>query len=206
MAAPIVEGGLTQVQLDHIRSMIFEGIEAVHESSQKNLQTASEELQAMGNRIETARTKQLQDMHTAAAQADAKISEITQHLTEAQAKNAELIQNIAIKEEQVTSMFENIGLHFTEKEHMIKDLEIKHAQMVEFKNTIEVMTSASHRTIQEMTGDWRGKVETEILEAEKRSNLKFQEVSAKFGEIERNVRGGSGPTGQSGISGAIKSP
>ena len=113
--AAIVEGGLTQVQLDHIRTIIFEGINAVGEESQKSLTQASQELKAMGNQIEQARTKQLQDMHAAAAQADARITEITQHLTAAQAQNAEFVASIAAKEAQVSSMFENMGLHFTEK-------------------------------------------------------------------------------------------
>ena len=198
---PIVEGDLTQVQLDHIRAMIFEGIKAVHDESQKSLATASQELQAMGNQIEAARTKQLQDMHTAAAQADARISEITQHLATAQVKNAEFVASIAAKEAQVNGMFENMSLHFNEKEKMIQDLETKQAQMVEFKNAVEVMTSASHRTIQEMTGDWRVKVEAEIIDAESRANQKFQEVSVKIGEIERKAQSGSGSTAHGGNSG-----
>ena len=199
--AAVVEGGLTQVQVDHIRSMIFEGIKAVLEEFQKSLTQASQELQAMGNQIEQARTKQLQDMHAAAAQADARIIDIAQHLAAAQAQNAEFVASIAAKEAQVISMFEIMGLHFTEKEQMIRELDAKKVQMTDFKNTIEVMTSASQRTIQEMTGDWRVKVEAEIKEAENRSNLKFQEVSVKIGEIERTARNGSGSTSQGGKSG-----
>ena len=84
---PIVEGDFTQVQLDQIKKMIYEGINAVHAESSKNLQQASDELKQMATNVEQARAQQLQNMQTSSAQVDAQVKAIAEHLSVAQQQN-----------------------------------------------------------------------------------------------------------------------
>ena len=160
--AAIVEGGFTQEQLDKVKSMIFEGIQAVHAESSKNLTQANDELKITATRIEEARTQQLASMQQAAAQVDEKIQAITTHLQTAQTQNAEFTANVAAREQQVSSMIENLSLHAQEKENIIQELNSKQQEMTTFKGIIEQLTIESQRTMHQMTGGWKDQIESTI--------------------------------------------
>ena len=191
MAAPIVEGGFTQEQLEKVRELIFEGINAVHVESSRDLQTASDQLKITATQIEEARTQQLANMQQATAQVDEKIQAIMTHLQTAQGQNAEYMANVATKEQQVTAMIANLTMHAQGKETIIAELNAKQQEMTAFKGIIEQLTLESQRTMHQMTGGWKDQIESTISNIQRTTESTFAEVMGLMNQFQRVGFGGN---------------
>ena len=203
MAAPIVAGGFTEEQLKHIRTMIFEGLEKVHSEAQSSVTAANNQLKTVAEQIEGAWTQQLQAMQTTAANADAQIKAITDHLQRADTANTEFMTKLKVKETQVETLLAGLSLHAENKEKILGELSTKQQEMEGFKVSMETLSSQTQQTMYDLAGGWRTNIETALSTMQSSSNLKFQEIATQIGQLGRTAQnaGGMGSQQYGGGSG-----
>ena len=185
--------GFTQAQLQHIDTMIREGLTTVGPEAKKMMEEAKE------------RTREtITDMEQRIAKQTAEIMDI---LKNAEESHARMNASVADKEAQVLKLAEMLGQHETQKAKFVEELDGRQREMEQFRTVIQSVSSETRAALNEVTGGWKSQVEKEVTDSRAFLENKIAELnthSSGFGQrvqaIEAAIAAGAsvGGYGKSG--------
>ena len=133
MSAPIVKGGFTQEQIDHVRKLIFEGIGVSGQNAQEQITKANQALIETARQFETGRAEQLEQIGRTTAETEAKQQQVLQHQPETEQNNTDMMIAMGAREAEVQRMINLLSAHAEQKGAIIAELDAKQQEISALK-------------------------------------------------------------------------